>query len=147
MCDSGLLALSKKLRVLRGRKSGGHESSVAWKMAEALGSTCTEAWASGSHSSCSNHGGHKREGSRSPGVCLLAQASRSHGSCYRHVETKPLSSGSSRTCLSGMGFQEGGRVELQAWRNQTCWLGPSVTCGAVGALGPAYAGAQISLVF
>jgi hypothetical protein len=31
--------------------------------------------------------------------------------------------------------------------NQECWLVPSVSCGALGALSPAYTGLPVSLVF
>jgi hypothetical protein len=47
-----------------------------------------------------------------------------------------------------MGFRKCSSVLLLPVReNQACWLLPSVTHGAAGALDPAYTGAPVSLVF
>jgi hypothetical protein len=44
-------------------------------------------------------------------------------------------------------FQECSTVAAASSGNQACCLEPSVTHGAAGALGPAYTGAPVSLVF
>jgi hypothetical protein len=50
--------------------------------------------------------------------------------------------------IFGMGFRECSTVALLvAGGNQTCWLEPSVSCGAVGAIGPVSTGVPVSLAF
>jgi hypothetical protein len=55
-----------------GIKASRLELSGVHKVAKALGSTCSEAWDSRSHSSCFKHGQPKSAGSKSSEACLLA---------------------------------------------------------------------------
>jgi hypothetical protein len=85
-------------------------------------------------------------GSRNFGACLLVQ-DQEPWQMLHAWETQPYGQQEFWGLLSGMGFQELNTVELQAWGNQACWLVPSVTHGAAGALGPVYAGSPVSLTF
>jgi hypothetical protein len=174
---SGILALSSYLGCLWSSKAGGLESSGAHIVVEALGSTCVGMWASRSHSNCCRHGGSKPAGSRNSGACFPDMGSRRAIQWYsRSGVSKPAGSGSSGACLPSAGIQEPQEL-LQSWENkasrqwepwslhastgfwengtaadagrgnQACWLAPSLTHGAAGALGPAYTGAPISLAF
>jgi hypothetical protein len=79
-------------------------------------------------------------------VCQVP-ASQSHGSYCSHGRTKPVGSRSPGACLPTQASGSSVQQLLLAWRNQGCWFAPSVTRGAVGALGPAYIGAPVSLAF
>jgi hypothetical protein len=50
-------------------------------------------------------------------------------------------------CLPVQASKSTVQLLLAVWGNQACWPAPSVTHGAVEALGPTYTEAQVSLAF
>jgi hypothetical protein len=71
VCDSGLLVLSRKLWVPMGSNADRLQSSDAYNIVKAMGSTCVGAWAFMSHRSHFKHGGTKPLVSRSIRACLF----------------------------------------------------------------------------
>jgi hypothetical protein len=107
----------------------------------------------------------KSAGSESPKDCLVALGHQGTPQLLLAWGNQACRQQEFWGLIAGMGFWElslvallpawekpsllavGVLVLLPAWGNEACWLVPSVTHGAVGAMGPAYTGEPVSLVF
>jgi hypothetical protein len=86
-------------------------------------------------------------GSRSSGASLPCAGVQEPQELLQSQENKACRQRESWNLFASTGFWEHGIAAAASTGNQACWLAPSVTHGAAGALGSAYTGMLVSLAF